>query len=106
MAAAPVKDWSQHGMEQSERAEQAAKERAVLEQGGISVKGKRRLQSVLRMEQVAEGVCTCGPALALARQAGVAAPVMEQVDAILRQGKKPKDAVVGLMRRDPRAERD
>ncbi len=58
------------------------------------------------MEQVAEGVCTCGPALALARQAGVAAPVMEQVDAILRQGKKPKDAVVGLMRRDPRAERD
>ena len=58
------------------------------------------------MEQVAEGVCTCGPALALARQAGVAAPVMEQVDAILHGGKKPKDAVVGLMRRDPRAERD
>ena len=58
------------------------------------------------MEQVAEGVCTCGPALALARQAGVAAPVMEQVDAILRGGKKPKDAVVELMRRDPRAERD
>ena len=58
------------------------------------------------MVQVAEGVCTCGPALALARQAGVAAPVMEQVDAILRCGKKPKDAVVELMRRDPRAERD
>ena len=58
------------------------------------------------MEQVAEGVCTCGPALALARQTGVAAPVMEQVDAILRLGKKPKDAVVELMRRDPRAERD
>ena len=58
------------------------------------------------MVQVAEGVCTCGPALALARQAGVAAPVMEQVDAILRAGKKPKDAVVELMRRDPRAERD
>jgi len=58
------------------------------------------------MVQVAEGVCTCGPALALARQAGVAAPVMEQVDAILHVGKKPKDAVVELMRRDPRAERD
>ena len=57
------------------------------------------------MEQVAEGVCTCGPALALARAAGVPAPVMEQVDAILR-GKNPKDAVVELMRRDPRAERD
>ena len=58
------------------------------------------------MVQVAEGVCTCGPALALARQAGVAAPVMEQVDAILHAGKKPKDAVIELMRRDPRAERD
>ena len=58
------------------------------------------------MEQVAEGVCTCGPALALARQAGVAAPVMEQVDAILRRGQSPKAAVVELMRRDPRAERD
>ena len=58
------------------------------------------------MEQVAEGVCTCGPALALAREAGVPAPVMEQVDAILHRGKQPKDAVVELMRRDPRAERD
>ena len=58
------------------------------------------------MVQVAEGVCTCGPALALARQAGVAAPVMEQVDAILHRGQSPKAAVIELMRRDPRAERD
>lgn len=58
------------------------------------------------MEQVAEGVCTCGPALALAREAGVATPVMEQMDALLHRGKKPKDAVVELMSRDPRAERD
>ena len=57
-------------------------------------------------EQVAEGVWTCGTALALARAAGVAVPVMEQVDAILHQGKRPKDAVIELMRRDPRAERD
>jgi glycerol-3-phosphate dehydrogenase (NAD(P)+) len=58
------------------------------------------------MEQVAEGVWTCGTALALARAAGVAVPVMEQVDAILHHGKSPKAAVVELMRRDPRAERD
>lgn len=58
------------------------------------------------MEQVAEGVCACGPALALAREAGVPAPVMEQVAAVLRRGKHPQDAVVELMRRDPRAERD
>jgi glycerol-3-phosphate dehydrogenase (NAD(P)+) len=58
------------------------------------------------MEQVAEGVWTCGPALALAQSAGVAVPVMEQVDAILHRGKPPQAAVVELMRRDPRAERD
>jgi glycerol-3-phosphate dehydrogenase (NAD(P)+) len=65
------------------------------------------LEAILSgMEQVAEGICTCGPALALAREAGVAAPVMEQVDAILHHGKRPKAAVIELMRRDPRAERD
>ena len=50
--AAPVKDWSQHGQA---RAEFAAKERAVLEMDGISGRGKSRLQSVLRMEQVTDG---------------------------------------------------
>ena len=69
-------------------------------------RGERVADILGGMVQVAEGVCTCGPALALARKAGVAAPVMEQVEAILHRGKKPKDAVVELMRRDPRAERD
>ena len=65
------------------------------------------LADILRgMEQVAEGVWTSGTALALARQLGVAVPVMEQVDAILHHGKRPKEAVVELMSRDPRAERD
>ena len=45
----PPKSWSQHGQA---CADSAAKERAVLEQDGISVKGKTRLQAVLRMEQV------------------------------------------------------
>lgn len=52
--APPVKDWSQHGMEQSARADYAAKERTLLERDDISTKAKRRLQAVLRMEQVAE----------------------------------------------------
>lgn len=47
--AAPAKDWSRHGQE---RVEYAARERAVLEMGGISGKAKSRLQAVLRMEQV------------------------------------------------------
>jgi len=51
--ALPAKDWSQHGMEQSVRAEYAAKERALLELTGISTKGKSRLQAVLRMERLA-----------------------------------------------------
>jgi len=58
------------------------------------------------MEQVAEGVWTCGTALALAQQAGVPVPVMEQVDSIVHHGVKPADAVRELMGRDPRAERD
>ena len=69
-------------------------------------RGETLAQILAGMEQVAEGVCTCGPALALARAAGVAVPVMEQVDAILHRGKKPEAAVLELMRRDPRAERE
>ena len=69
-------------------------------------RGETLAQILGGMEQVAEGVWTCGTALALARAAGVAVPVMAQVDAILHQGKRPREAVVELMRRDPRAERD
>ena len=58
------------------------------------------------MVQVAEGVHTCAGALALARECGVATPLMEETDAILSGRKKPADAVLSLMRRDPRAERD
>lgn len=55
--AASSKDWSRHGMEQVPakamlRAEQATRERAILELDGVSAKGKSRLQAVLRMEQV------------------------------------------------------
>lgn len=69
-------------------------------------RGESLAEILAGMEQVAEGVWTCRTALALAREAGVAVPVVEQVDAILHRGKQPKDAVVELMRRDPRAERD
>ena len=69
-------------------------------------RGERVEEILSGMEQVAEGVCTCAPALALAREAGVPVPVMEQVDAIVHRGKKPKDAVTELMRREARPERD
>ena len=54
--AAPTKDWSTHGQDyaaKAVKAEQAEKERAVLEINGVSGKGKNRLQAVLRMEQLA-----------------------------------------------------
>lgn len=69
-------------------------------------RGETLAQILAGMEQVAEGVWTCGTALELAGEAGVPVPVMAQVDAILHRGKQPKDAVSELMRRDPRAERD
>ena len=69
-------------------------------------RGETLAQILAGMEQVAEGVCTCGSALALAREAGVPVPVMEQIDAILHRGQAPQAAVLELMRRDPRAERD
>lgn len=69
-------------------------------------RGESLAQILAGMEQVAEGICTCGPALALAREAAVAVPVIEQVDAIVHRGQSPKAAVIELMRRDPRAERD
>ena len=69
-------------------------------------RGESVEQILSGMEQVAEGVCTCNLALALARQARVPTPVIEQVDAIIHHGKKPKDAVLELMRREARPERD
>lgn len=55
--ATKTKDWSRHGLEQASassapQAGYAAREREILELDGISVKGKTRLQAVLRMEQV------------------------------------------------------
>jgi len=50
-----VKDWSQHGREQflTDRADQATKERALLEREDISAKAKKPLQAFFRMERIA-----------------------------------------------------
>lgn len=69
-------------------------------------RGESLKQILDGMEQVAEGLWTCGTALALAQDAGVAVPVMEQVDAILHHDQHPRAAVLELMRRDLRPERD
>ncbi len=58
------------------------------------------------MSMVAEGVPTARSAHALARKLGVETPVIDQVHAILYEGRAPADVLRDLFLRDPRPERD
>jgi glycerol-3-phosphate dehydrogenase (NAD(P)+) len=62
-------------------------------------KGKPLREILASMRMVAEGVDTAAPLLALAREHGVEMPITEQVDAILRSGKSPGDAIREIMER-------
>ncbi len=53
---------------------------------------------------VAEGVLTTRAALALARKAGVAAPITAEIAAILFEGKSPREALLSLLAREARPE--
>jgi len=67
---------------------------------GVELGKGRKLQEILSgMRMVAEGVDTAAPLLALAREHGIEMPITEQVDAILHQGKAPKDAIREIMDR-------
>ncbi len=69
-------------------------------------RGEKIEQILQGMEQVAEGVYTCGAALDLARRHNVEVPITEQVHALIREHKDPRQAVHDLLTRDPRIERD
>ncbi len=56
------------------------------------------------MKQVAEGVWNCRIARDLARRAGVEAPIIEQVHAVLHEGRHPHAAVEALLNREVRPE--
>jgi glycerol-3-phosphate dehydrogenase (NAD(P)+) len=72
---------------------------------GIELGKGRPLGEILAgMRMVAEGVGTTAALLALARETGVVLPVTEQVNAILNQGKSPRDAVRDIMERPLRRE--
>ncbi len=62
--------------------------------------------ALTRMSHVAEGVTTTSAARQLGRRLGVDLPIVEQMHAILFDGKAPAAAVADLMGRDPRAEGD
>ncbi|HEY2546468.1 MAG TPA: NAD(P)H-dependent glycerol-3-phosphate dehydrogenase [Candidatus Acidoferrum sp.] len=67
---------------------------------GIELGKGRALAEILQgMKMVAEGVGTAGALLALAREAGIELPITEQVDAILHQGRSPRDAIRTIMER-------
>ena len=51
------------------------------------------------MRMVAEGVETCGSAVALGEKFGVDLPIIQQMHAVLSAGKSPKEAVRDLMER-------
>jgi len=72
---------------------------------GEQVGRGRPLAEVLgAMTQVAEGVPASQVALALARERGVEVPIIEQVVAVLFEGKSPRAALLDLLARDPRRE--
>ena len=63
-------------------------------------------EALMGRETVAEGVITTRSAKALSDQVGVTMPIVDAAFAVLFEGQSPRDAIVDLMNRDPRAERD
>jgi glycerol-3-phosphate dehydrogenase (NAD(P)+) len=67
---------------------------------GIELGKGRPLAEILAgMRMVAEGVGTTAAILALARRHGIETPIAEQVDAVLHQGRSPRQAIRELMDR-------
>ncbi len=58
------------------------------------------------MKMVAEGVWNCQAAKELAGQLGVSVPITEQVNAVVHEGKDPRQAVIDLMARAPKPEQE
>ena len=72
---------------------------------GLELGKGRSLEEILKdMKQVAEGVKTARSARDLSRKTGVELPICEQVYCITYEGKNPRQAVVELMTRQPKAE--
>jgi glycerol-3-phosphate dehydrogenase (NAD(P)+) len=74
---------------------------------GLALGKGRTLESILEeLGEVAEGVVTARSARALGRKIGVDMPITEQVYALLFDGKPVARALVDLLSRERRAERD
>ena len=74
-------------------------------QVGIAIAQGKKLEAVLKeLVMVAEGVKTTTAANQLARLHGVEMPIADQMQAILFEGKDPREGVMALMQREPKAE--
>lgn len=70
---------------------------------GRSLAQGRPLPEILAgLGHVAEGVRAARAARALAAHCGVEMPICEAVDRVLHEGLPPRDAVLGLLRREPK----
>jgi glycerol-3-phosphate dehydrogenase (NAD(P)+) len=72
--------------------------------GEALASGRGLAEAQRQVGQLAEGVPTTRAALALARQAGVEMPIVEQMFAVLFEGKEPRQGMLDLMQREPKAE--
>ncbi|MCA1809649.1 MAG: NAD(P)H-dependent glycerol-3-phosphate dehydrogenase [Kiritimatiellia bacterium] len=80
-----------------------SRNRAVGERLG---RGESIEQITAGMTQVAEGVTTCATALRLGRESGVRTPIIDEVHALIHEGKSPRSAVQSLLEREARPELD
>jgi glycerol-3-phosphate dehydrogenase (NAD(P)+) len=72
---------------------------------GVALGQGRSLDEIVAsMTMVAEGIRTAQSARALAHRHGVEMPIVEEVHAMLFQGRSARDAVENLMIREPKAE--
>ncbi|WP_372806627.1 NAD(P)H-dependent glycerol-3-phosphate dehydrogenase [Pontiella sp.] len=67
-------------------------------------KGETLEEIMASMKMVAEGVWNCQAAKELADEKGVSVPITEQVNAVVHEGKDPRQAVLDLMSRAPKPE--
>jgi glycerol-3-phosphate dehydrogenase (NAD(P)+) len=73
---------------------------------GVELGRGRSIDEILAgMTMVAEGVNTARAARDLAARAGVEMPIVEEINAVLHEGRSPREAVENLMLRSPKAER-
>jgi glycerol-3-phosphate dehydrogenase (NAD(P)+) len=67
-------------------------------------RGRSLPEIVASTPMIAEGVETCGAAVALGKKFGVDLPIILQMDAVLHRGQDPREAIRGLMDRSLKGE--